>query len=313
MNKNPSFIGIGPPKSGSTALFHFLMQSNEVYMSKIKNPKFFYCNWKQNPEQFATGRTYEQYIKREITGGSPIVEFSEYQELFKDSNGRMSGEISPGYLLYKESPKLIYDYNPEIKLIAVLRNPVDRFFSHYNFFIQKKLETRSIEEVIKQENIMEDVYFNDKFLENRPITYIRNGLYFKNLSRYFELFPAQNIKIILYDNFRQNPQEVLNEICEFLEISKFELEDIKEHNVTMISNNQSIDSVVNAISHLKIKKYLPDSLKSAAKSFQTFINRLNQEKIKPLEDEQRQKLNQIFKSDIEKLEKLIGLDLSVWK
>ena len=114
----PSFFIVGAPKAGTTSLYHYLEEHPEVYMSPIKETNFF--SSKQMQEQ-------ELYYD-----ATPIQSKNQYLELFKDvSQEKQVGEASVSYLYYTGVAKKILEFNPKAKIVIMLRNPVERAFSHY--------------------------------------------------------------------------------------------------------------------------------------------------------------------------------------
>lgn len=129
-----------------------------------------------------------------------------YHQRFKDAQpGQLKGEISPTYLWSQTAPQEIFEYNPNIKLLAILRNPVDKAFSLYLFY--------------RQIGVLRDISLREA-LEERP-DLLSRGLYYQQLSRYFGLFPLRNVKVVLFDDMVTDKVSLLYEIEKFLGVEKF--------------------------------------------------------------------------------------------
>ncbi|MDA9981895.1 sulfotransferase [Gammaproteobacteria bacterium] len=179
----PNFIIIGGVKSGTTALYHYLAEHSQVYMSPIKEPNFFLFE-RTHPMQHLAMRDHYEAKFFELALVNSATSWEAYQALF---NGVMKekavGEASAGYLHAKQVPERIFRYTPNVKLIAILRAPVERAFSHFLFFIRLGVEpTYDFSKAIRTQNC-------------RTERYIEVGQYYRALKRYFSLFDKSRIKI----------------------------------------------------------------------------------------------------------------------
>src|SRR5215210_1748036 len=123
----PNFLVIGAGKSGTTSLYHYLRQHPDVYMSPVKEPLFFAAEGGRIRFPGPDGRM----ISRAANPGA-VTRMKDYRALFAGVSGKKAvGEASPQYLYTPEAPLRIKHYVPEAKLIAVLRNPVERAYSAF--------------------------------------------------------------------------------------------------------------------------------------------------------------------------------------
>ena len=131
----PNFLVIGAAKAGTNALFHYLRQHHQVYMSPWKEPKFFAFE-SRDELTFRAANGREAPVNATV-----ILDRQEYEQLFDGARGELAlGEASPHYLYVEKAPARIKALVPEMKLIAVLRNPVDRAFSSYLHLVRDALE-----------------------------------------------------------------------------------------------------------------------------------------------------------------------------
>ena len=168
---------VGAPKAGTTSLHYYLNEHPEILMSSVKEPDFF--------------------LEKEIDDlglyyGTTRIETSDkYHNLFSDKKDEeIFGESSVSYLYYPEVPKRIKEYNTEAKIIIMLRNPVDRAFSHYLMDFKLGLLSDKFEDVF---NKKEGLKFQQYFLL---------GNYYEQVKRYFDKFSKENVHIIWYSDFK---------------------------------------------------------------------------------------------------------------
>jgi hypothetical protein len=148
-------------------------------------------------------------------------------------------EATPSYMFNPLAPKRIYDLIPQVKLIALLRNPTERAISHYFHEKRKKREPLSILEAVEAEetrlksSIEEKDYKSDVFIH---YSYKSRGLYKDQLGRYINHFPLEQILILPSKDFFANPETILARVFEFIEVDKnFKVQDLAPR---MVANNR---------------------------------------------------------------------------
>ena len=221
------------------------------------------------------------------------------------------GEASPTYIYIPGTAERIFSIIPDVKIIAILRNPADRAFSAYMHLVRDGNETsNNFQEALNKEN---------EIITNNwgPIWhYINSGFYFKQLSKYYEVFDKSQIKIVIYDDFERDPQIELRRIYKFLDIDdNFEANTNSRPNVSGIPKNRIYQKVVdyffmhaNPIRSLSRLLFPEETRWRVTTKFRNLNLRKNQ-----MPENIRKQLLNIFKDDIIQLEKLIDKDLSAWK
>src|SRR5918997_438225 len=160
----PNFLIIGAMKSGTTALYYYLEQHPEIYMSPVKEPNFFSSQEQEN-------------------AADAVTHIGTYQHLFRGVSGQKAiGEAPHSYLYEPGAAAEIRRYSPDAKLIAILRNPIDRAHSHFLHMVRSGTEplddfARALQEDVV--GIHKERIFQD---------YIGRGLYYDQLKRYFNAF-----------------------------------------------------------------------------------------------------------------------------
>ena len=195
---------VGFPKSGTTSLHYYLNQHPDVCMSNIKEPNFFSSN-----------EIAELYYDNTV-----IKKMSDYIKLFDHPNNKILGESSVSYIYYSSVAKKIFNHNKNAKIIIILRNPVDRAFSH--FLMDNRLGYCNIN--------FKEVISNPKKYPLFYQQYVDIGHYYEKLKVYIDIFKKENIKILIYEDFIKETQKYVNEVFDFLEIKRFKV-DISPKNI----------------------------------------------------------------------------------
>jgi hypothetical protein len=219
----PNFFIVGAPKAGTTSLYHYLAQHPDVYMSPIKEPNYFseeirLCNIDANWQEWAQREdaSLQQYLRgpmQEKRFGGIVSNWPDYLKLFQNVNGEKAlGEASVCYLWSKTAAQNIASTLHNAKIIMVLRDPVERAFSQYKQSVASGLVKNSFRELVET-NLNRK---SDKFDLLNP--FLEFGLYNEQVKRYMELFPAENLRIYLYEELRRALPETLADIFRFLEV-----------------------------------------------------------------------------------------------
>lgn len=195
----PDFLIIGAGKSGTTSLEFYLKQHPAIFLPEIKEPNFFAYEMYKD-EDFEDQSTKEHYR-------SSVTSYSDYIKLFKNAEvNQIIGEISNIYLYSPHAIERIKYYLPEVKLIAILRQPAERLFSRYTHLLRvDKPPSKSFE----------DIFDEDSIWWKRP-DLIQEGFYGKHLAEYFNNFNPSQIKVFLFEDLRNNPDHLLKEMADFI-------------------------------------------------------------------------------------------------
>lgn len=289
----PNFLVIGAAKAGTTALYHCLKQHPQIYMSPMKEPRFFALE----------GETLHP---RDPIHRQSITNLADYLNLFQAVSSETAiGEASPLYLSHPQASANIQHHLPTAKLIAILRNPIERAYSHFTHMRQTGVEPLS--DFTKA--LQEAEYEIDGFIRRRP--YIQVGFYYAQLLRYFENFDPQQIKIYLYEDWKHHPGNFLGSLFEFLDVDPgFVPSQSNHYNTYGIPRNQLIHQLTTNHNPLRsiARALIP---RENRHSLMRIIQRKNSIRM-AMPTEARGYLSQIYTADILKLQELIQRDLSGW-
>ena len=288
------FIGIGAAKSASTWLNKCLEEHPDILTSSQKTRKEinFFNSGIGIP--ISSGRSASFYHKG----------YEWYLKQFPPAQkGKIRGEFCVTYLIDNEAPKRIKKFNPNIKILAILRNPSEMINS-----LHWQTKTRVKYHISDDINKQLDKGF-----------YIEAAQYHKNLKRYFDLFPHKNIKVVILDEVKENPRRTLQEVYKFLNVDKDFIPTTigKKINKAFVIKNAYIKNLLAFV--LKILKLF--KMKNLHRYLRTskFTNKIyhifNTEKKShdKLDEKTKQRIKEILRNDIENLEKLLDKDLNVWK
>jgi len=215
---------------------------------------------------------------------------------------QIKSEFSAEYFYDKEAPRLIKKYFPDIKLIVCLRNPIDRAYSQYWMVKNSEgAENRSFKEAIKSEK-----------------EYTERGMYYKQLTNYLKYFSKDQILIVLFDDIVSNPKSVLKQILNFLKVDSSKVESILQDKIntskkrrfmpfTRITGFISGKLLISLKMSLLVRFLKKIGVKKAIAKLTTSPFRYPK-----MDSQLREHLKQIFRSDIQNLEKLIKSDLTHW-
>ena len=304
MKKLPNFLIIGAGKSGTTALYEYLCEHPEVYMSPVKETNFFalegteIVDAKEDPNQM-----YHYPWS--------ITKWEDYEKLFENATEEKAiGEVSPMYLYSPEAAKKIKETLPDVKIIAILRDPVDRLYSRYMHLARENREpSAKFEDALERESI---------WWKRNDL--VREGFYHTHLETYFKLFDPRQIRVYLYEELREDPLRVIQNIYDFIGVNGwFEPDFGVEYNVSGKIQNKTFDKLIGQNSVLKstAEKLSPRLMNvvKGSKAIKKWVTRLRKKNLKkePLSPATRKAMiDRIYSDEITRLQGLINRDLSGW-
>lgn len=193
MNNKVNFLIIGTQKAGTTSLYQYIRQHKDIYFSDLKEVTYFVQD-----ELYAKGEEY-------------------YHSFFQNYDGEKVVASAYVHMLpCIKCPERVKKYNPDMRFIVMLRDPIKRAYSAYNYAIKNGWENKknSFEETIGLEkNRVENEEYN--------LMYFENGQYYKHIKRWQESFPKENFLLIKDTDLKNNSEEVLKKIFLFLGIGDY--------------------------------------------------------------------------------------------
>lgn len=291
-NFKVDFIGIGVPRAGTSWINRCLKEHPEICLSCVKETHFFY-NF-LSPEKERDLASYKKYFSH-------------------CPSGKIIGEFTPYYFSAPKAAHRIKEALPEVKLIACLRNPIERIYSSYFFWKYRgKHNYQTFEE----------------FLEKEKFGAKEEGFYFTHLQRFLKLFPRENILVLFYEDIDENPLKFVRTIFEFLGVNKDFIPSSLNYRVNpgrdskgwllsrlawkviwKLKQNDFGQKIIDKLMESQIKVIF-DSLmyrSSPGKDSNKVASRI------PMRQETRIYLHNLYKKEIENLEKLLNRNLDFWR
>ncbi|MCB0509677.1 MAG: sulfotransferase [Bacteroidetes bacterium] len=297
----PNFLIIGAAKSGTSALWRYLGEHPDIFMSKKKEPHFFAY---ENMEPAASGiGDFTKYAKTDLTS---------YQALFDEvTTEKIIGEAATTSLYLPQSVERIQHYIPQAKFVAILRQPADRAYSAFMHLVRDHREpVTDFQKALKLEQ--ERIQQNWGFMWH----YTNMGFYYEQIKRFYDRFDQSQIRIYLYDELNANPLMVFQDVFRFLEVDDQFVPSMRaQANMSGTQKSQTAQHFITTLFdrpnpiRFFARRILPEHRRWL---FTTWIRNKNLQR-KQLSLPYRQKLTaEIFQDDILKLQDLIDKDLSHW-
>jgi hypothetical protein len=285
----PNFIGIGVAKAGTTSISRYLAQHPQVYMCPIKATNFF------GYEDARDWRWHEEGDPP-LLRNFPVKTFEEYQGMFAGASTQLAiGEVSPQYFRCPTAARRIHERLPGVKLFASLRNPAERAFSGL------LMRTRRGEAVAG---------FREELTPRAG--HVKEGFYYARLKRYLDLFPREQVKVFLFDDFKQDPTGIVADLFGFLGVDPaFTVDTSVQHNPAAVPRVRLLNRLLyNATLARMARTFFPAA--PALKPLLKRVRLLNLQRTPKLPPDLRAELIKLYREDILRLQELLGRDLSVW-
>lgn len=288
----PTFLVVGGQKCGTTSLYKYLDEHPDVFMSPVKELRFF------------SGEAASQ--EAAPTGGGTISDFATYCKYFEETlEYQAAGEVSPSYIFYPGTAERIHRHLPGTRIIAILRDPIDRAFSEYwhHWRMGRQLNDDFLTFVLS-----EDVEAEPQFGDLQDC--VRRGLYYRQLKPYFRLFDREQLLILFHEDLKDSAKKLMQRVYKFVGVDNtFEPKIYRAHNrggMPSMDWKYTVSQVIE-----KGIDWSPIG-KSTCMRYRRRIRRKLQLRRRTPSDRVRQELIPLFRDDIRKLETLVGRDLTAW-
>ena len=192
------FVVAGTQKGGTTALDGYLRQHPSICMADVKEVHFF-----DEESNFKGGQSG----------------YGSYHAHFRASRGKqISGEVTPSYMYWLGVPRRMWEYNPRLKIVMILRNPIERAYSAWNMERLRGVEDRSFWDALRgeRERCRESLP-----LQHKHYSYVDRGYYAEQIRRIWTFFPEAQTLILRTEQLREEPRNTLDVLCRFLDVDRF--------------------------------------------------------------------------------------------
>ena len=293
----PNVFLIGAQKCATTSIYDWASQHPEICAPlSVKDYEYF--------------TREEYYSKKELLS-------SFYDEVYNNEKVIFQGSVH--YIYFKEALERIKEANPKSKFILILRNPIERAISAYNYAVKFNYEDLPIKEAFEIEK--ERIRSGD-IRDLSELTYKTHGLYYKQITEFLKIFEKEQLHIMLYEDINEKPETVIKELFKFLNVDESFLPEFRTLNNTGKIRNKWIQKIGFGDSPIRnffirkvLRVFLSEERWTKLRFFIIHTNTKNTkteyEELISLKD--KKELDAFFKQDIENLETLLQRDLTNWK
>lgn len=294
--REPDFFLVGAPKCGTTAMDEYLKQHPELFLPDRKEPQFF---------------------GTDLTSPAFIRDQEEYLRLFERARTeKRVGETSVWSLYSRRAAAEISAFRPDASIIVMLRNPVDMIPSlHSQYLYTGNEDIENLRDALEaEEDRRNGLRLPSTATFAQGLLYRETARYARQVARYFEVFGRENVHVIVFDDLKENPAEVYAETLRFLGVDPRFRPEFRVINPNKQVRNKSIQRLSQRPregTRRVVRVLIPAPLRH---SLMHVLNRYNTRYVpsRPVDSEVKERLRLEFLSEVERLEALIGRDLSGW-
>ena len=235
----PDFVIIGGQRCGTTSLYNYLVQHPAVSPAFMKETHFFDTHYHRGLNWY---RAFFPLEGEKVP--APVEQIPDSRD--KAMRRPLTGESSPYYLFYPHAPGRLLRDIPQARLIALLRNPVERAYSHYHHEVKMGIETLSFEDALDREDrelsaeaekVLQDETYRSFFYQN--YTYLSRGIYVDQVERWTTLFGSDQLLVLKSEDFYSDPASTLMQVCEFLDLPPSQLSTYRQYNLARYTPMQA--------------------------------------------------------------------------
>jgi len=287
----PKIIIGGASKSGTTALYYYLSQHPDICLSAKKELHYFSRPWLEK----TINGPGDRFVLAEVPNT-----FTEYLSYFSYCDrAKIAMDISPSYLFHYRSADEMKKQLDGIRIIFVLRNPAEKAFSQYMHLVGEGREKLDFDDAINKEGIRESAGYSDMWL------YRKSGMYSDAIQYFKQTFGESNLRVFYYEEFLNDPEFVLREICEFSGVDdQFNFMPIYNANRSSLPKSALLAKAIapNAFTYI-LRRMVPQGV---GRGVRKWLKDLNAGENRTLSDSSRAALMSVFAEDIRKVELLVG-------
>ncbi len=247
MDNWPNFFLVGAQKAGTSSIYAYLKQHPDIFLPAVKEPHFF--------SQVVATPSYQPIFF------PSILKETEYLQLYGRAGGfRAVGDASVSYLWDSHAPRRIWARVPDAKILIVLRDPVERAYSHYLMNVREGVEVLPFYEAL----LANQCEISSGWGTSR--LYIETGLYAAQVERYVELFGRERIQILLFEDLKTNPSCLVRQVAEFLCVDPVPMQTVRTeeiHNPHLEHRNRVAAAIMrNRLAHTLARQFIPREMRA---------------------------------------------------
>ena len=287
------FIVVGAPKCGTTSLHHYLKQNSKIFLTEQKELHYFSADMRlsndKGPGDKAALSTVVQTVE-------------EYTAYFAEcKNWQVAGDISPSYFHFgKRCAENIRDWTPNVKIIVILRNPIEKAYSQYMHQVQHGVETLSFKKALDAEPHRKKDGWRDMWM------YTGSTFYSSNLRDYLEVFGTERVHVVFFEEFIRDKKGCLDGLARFIGVDPCEWDVSKHYNKSKIPKNKRLQQLIVKPPAFMVKPVRTIIGKKLVGQLKKRLDEYNTKPKPEIEPEDRKCLRTLFLDDVRELENLLG-------
>jgi len=307
----PNFFVVGAAKAGTTALYHHLNRHPQIYMSPVKEPNHFASDIDVDRLRATRRLGPISDLGRYLDGSMDrryhmayVTDREDYLKLFKNVSGEIAaGEASASYLYSKQAAANIHAWSAKARIVIMLRNPVDRVFSHYVMNLKRAVTAQSFVDAVRADGEHPEWGWGMREL------YVELGMYHDQVKRFLDVFPSRSVKVYLYDDLINDPETLVRDLYAFLGVDPGHGIDItSRHNVGRTPRFKRFNHLLYRLGLYRfVRLRLPPGAKNRIKPLL-----FSREVGVSMTEEERSYFRDLYAPDIERLSRLLQRDLKFW-
>lgn len=301
MGRLPTFLIIGAAKSGTTSLYAYLRQHPEVFMPAVKEPRFFaYVD--APPPMTGPGDAQSN------AAAGAVYTLEAYRQVFDGATHEAAvGEASPNYLYSPSAPHRIREQIPDVRLIAILRNPVDRAYSHFLHLVRSGREPlRDFGAALDAEAERIEAGWEWSW------HYRQMGFYGAQIARYLDQFDRTQLRVYRFEALKHDAVGLAQDVFRYLGVEPNFVPDVSmRHRTTGFPRWEWLQRFIHNPDHpirRGARRVVPEALRERVL---TTVKNANLEK-PPMPDAVRRRLVDTYRDDITRLSRLLDRDFTDW-
>jgi hypothetical protein len=292
----PDFFIVGAPRCGTSSLYTYLKQHPDIYMPERKELRFFSSDLRQREGGFQHIRTVEEYLS-----------------YFDGAQGQKRiGEASPVYMISTTAAREIHEFNPEAKIIIMLRSPIDvmySWWSHLRFLGHERLSFEGALAAEEERRLQPE---SDSAFAVESLLYRYRARFSERVERFFDAFGREQVYIIIFDDFEADTAKAYRDVLTFLEVAPDFQPEFERVNANQVARNALMRDFMQHPPALLMAA--GQAIRPVAQPLYWKLSHLNTRYAprEPMNPELRKQLQAEFLPEVTRLSELLGRDLTHW-
>lgn len=303
----PNLFVIGGMRCGSTTIFNQLMQHPDVFFPAIKEPEYFTKQVMQTQLAMNNFRSQEERdIAERSIRNKRFLDIDEYRSIYDQKTNEKYAGDSSHYFYHPKTIPLLKALSPNARIVVSLRDPTERLFSEFMFYVRGGNETRTFSEYLADEVQWDEP---SESWEMEKTCRIRKGYYATLLRPWVEAFDSRQLKVILFEDIHKG-RATFQELFQWLEIdsgvtfSEMHTERSGRPKSALVASLLNSRGMLKSVARSLIPRMARNRIRD--KFYSTMLKR------EQLEPDDEAALRSIYRKEVEDLQQLIGRDLSTW-